>query len=108
VLADGGVGAAQLLVEGLALVALELLELVLVAAAPGGLGPVEALVGPAVAALAAQEDVRPVRPGDVGPEQVEDLGLEAEGVAVVDQALEHPGGDDAAAAHHHQAGAALE
>ena len=107
-LADRRVGAAHLLVGLGPLLALELADLGLELAAPHRLRVVEALVGPAVAALAALEDVRPVRAGDVGAEDVHDLGLQPEPVPVVDQPLQDPGRHDAAAADHHRARAQRE
>src|SRR6478609_3227163 len=103
VLADRRVGAAHFLVRLGAFLALEAPDLGLELATPDGLGIVEALIGPAVAALAAFEDVRAMRAGDVGAEHMDDLRLQVVAVPVVDQPLQDPGGDDAAAADHHGA-----
>src|SRR3712207_8930335 len=53
------------------------------------LRPVEALVGPAVGALAPHERARPVRLVHVGAEQVHDLGGQPAPVPVVDRSEEH-------------------
>src|SRR6478609_531454 len=103
-LADRRVGAAHLLVGLGPLFTLQVADPGLELAAPHRLGVVEALVGPAVAARSALEDVRAVRAGHVRAEDVQDLGLQPVPVPVVDQPLQDAGRDDPTAADDHRAG----